>query len=78
VLFWLWPEVYVYLSTVEYGFRYLTLVCGLAVLLFALRLGEAQLSRLRDWAALGLFAGLGWWCSPEIVNYAAPAVLWPI
>jgi hypothetical protein len=62
LLFWLWPEVYVYLSTVEYGFRYLTLVCGLAVFLFALRLAETRLTRLRDWAALGLFA--------------APAVLW--
>ena len=76
LLFWLWPEVYVYLSTVEYGFRYLTLVCGLAVLLFALRLAETGLARFRDWAALGLFAGLGWWCSPEIVYFAAPAVLW--
>ncbi|HZL65684.1 MAG TPA: glycosyltransferase family 39 protein, partial [Thermoleophilia bacterium] len=76
LLFWLWPEVYLYLSTVEYGFRYLALVCGLAVLLFALRLADAPPSRLLDWAGLGLFLGLGWWCTPEIVYYAAPALLW--
>ena len=76
LLFWLWPEVYLYLSTVEYGFRYLALVCGLAVLLFALRLADAPPSRLLDWAGLGFFLGLGWWCTPEIVYYAAPALLW--
>jgi hypothetical protein len=76
LLFWLWPEVYLYLSTVEYGFRYLALVCGLAVLLFALRLAGVRPSHLLDWAGLGLFLGLGWWCTPEIVYYAVPALLW--
>ena len=73
-----------YLSTVEYGFRFLTLVCGLAVLLFALRLGEPRAlrlggpgaRRLTDWAALGLFLGLGWWCSPESSTSCRPALLW--
>ena len=78
LLFWVWPEVYLYLSTVEYGFRLLALVCGLAVLLFALRLAEPRASRLIDWAGLGLFLGLGWWCSPEIVYYVVPALLWLI
>ena len=78
LIFWVWPEVYLYLSTVEYGFRLLALVCGLAVLLFALRLAEPRASRLIDWAALGLFLGLGWWCSPEIVYYVVPALLWLI
>ena len=32
--------------------------------------------RLLDWAGLGLFLGLGWWCSPEILYYAVPALLW--
>ncbi len=76
LLFWLWPEVYLYLSTVEYGFRFLALACGLAVLLLALRLTDGRPSRLVDWAGLGLFLGLGWWCTPEIVYYAAPALLW--
>jgi hypothetical protein len=76
LIFWIWPEVCLYLSTVEYGFRFLTLVCGLAVLLVALRLGHDDRSRLTDWGALGLFLGLGWWCSPEIIYYAVPALLW--
>jgi 4-amino-4-deoxy-L-arabinose transferase-like glycosyltransferase len=76
LVFWVWPEVYLYLSTVEYGFRYLTLVCGLAVFLFALRLTQQPRPRLGDWAALGLFLGVGWWSSPEIVYYAVPALLW--
>ena len=78
LIFWVWPEVYVYLSTVEWGFSSLTLVCGLAVLLYALRLAGPRSSRLTDWAALGLFLGLGWWCSPEIAYYAVPALLWLI
>ncbi len=76
LIFWIWPEVYLYLSTVEYGFRFATLVCGLTLLLMALRLGQDDSSRLIDWAALGLFLGLGWWCSPEIIYYALPALLW--
>ncbi|MGO8683665.1 MAG: glycosyltransferase family 39 protein [Thermoleophilia bacterium] len=78
LLFWIWPEVYLYLSTVEYGFRYLALVCGLAALLFALRLTGSRPARPIDWAALGLLLGLGWWCTPEIVYYAIPALLWLI
>jgi 4-amino-4-deoxy-L-arabinose transferase-like glycosyltransferase len=76
LIFWVWPEVYLYLSTVEYGFRFLALVCGLAVLLCGLRLADPSASRLYDWAAFGLFTGLGWWCSPEIVYYAFPVLLW--
>jgi 4-amino-4-deoxy-L-arabinose transferase-like glycosyltransferase len=76
LLFWLWPEVYLYLSTVEYGFRLLALVCGLAALLFALRLTGPRPQRLLDWAALGLVLGLGWWCSPEIAYYAVPVLFW--
>ena len=74
LIFWIWPEVYLYLSTAEYGFRYLTLVCGLAVLLFALRLTQRRPPWLGDWAAFGLFLGAGWWCSPEIVYYAVPSL----
>ena len=35
IMFWIWPAAYLYLSTIEYGFRYLALVCGLVVVLFA-------------------------------------------
>ena len=76
LIFWIWPEVYLYLSSVEYGFRLLTLVCGLAALLFAARLTQTRPTRLVDWAGLGLSLGVGWWCSPEIVFYAIPVLLW--
>jgi 4-amino-4-deoxy-L-arabinose transferase-like glycosyltransferase len=75
LVFWIWPEVYVYQSTVEYGFRYLTLVCGLGVLLFVLRVSDPPRARTLDAAALGLLAGVGWWCSPEIVYFLLPALL---
>jgi len=42
LLFWIWPEVYAFDSTQEWGFRYVTLVCGLAVMLLTLRLGHVD------------------------------------
>jgi 4-amino-4-deoxy-L-arabinose transferase-like glycosyltransferase len=93
LLFWIWPEVYIFNSTQEYGFRYVTLVCGLAVMLLAIRIadraeppvsdtesfwkveaaGRSTRVRYLDWLALGLFAGVGWWGSPEIVYYVVPS-----
>jgi 4-amino-4-deoxy-L-arabinose transferase-like glycosyltransferase len=76
-LFWLWPEVYVWQSTIEYGFRFLTLDCGLVCLLASLRLAdgepESARGRLALWVLLGASVGLGWWCSPEIAYYAIPS-----
>lgn len=95
LLFWIWPEAYIFESTLEYGFRFVTLVCGLAVMLTAIRIAQRTepirwpwsfsaaaveapsqsvvVCRL-DWLALGLFAGLGWWGSPEVTYYVVPAV----
>jgi 4-amino-4-deoxy-L-arabinose transferase-like glycosyltransferase len=92
LLFWIWPEIYVYASTNEQGFRYVTMVCGLAVWLLTLRIsdleelhadaGESISIRIGErsdlvagleWGSLGLFAGIGWWSSPEIVYYVLPA-----
>ena len=88
LLFWIWPEVYIFDSTQEYGFRFVTLVCGLAVMLIAIRIAQRRepvrlprsdssatveapdqsaVVRHLDWLALGLFAGIGWWSSPEVV-----------
>ena len=96
LLFWIWPEVYIYDSTQEYGFRFITLVCGLAVMLIAIRIAQrGEPVRLAgsfsfvaveapsqsavvvhlDWLALGLFAGLGWWSSPEVVYYLVPSIV---
>jgi len=77
LLFWVWPETYLWESTLEYGFRWLALDCGLVVLLTALRLSdgtERPAKRvLLGWGVLGLAAGLGWWCTPEIAYYLLPA-----
>ena len=96
LLFWIWPEVYIYDSTQEYGFRFITLVCGLAVMLIAIRIAQrGEPVRLAgsfsfvaveapsqsavvvyfDWLAFGLFAGLGWWSSPEVVYYLVPSIV---
>ena len=95
LLFWIWPELYVYVSTEEQGFRYVTMICGLLVLLLALRISDrdelahgegrsitpvasadgSALVRGLDWAAFGLFAGIGWWSSPEILYYVLPATV---
>lgn len=78
VLFWVWPEVYIHQSTIEYGFRWAALVLGLSMLLLALRLcDDPPLPRRRgaellDWVLLGAAVGLGWWSTPEIAYYAVP------
>jgi len=80
LMVWIWPIAYVSLSTLEYGFRYLALVCGLTVLLTSLRItgrsgGGSRLVRWVDWATLGLAVGVGWWATPEIAYYAVPSAV---
>ena len=72
IAFWVWPETYVTSSTVEDGFRWLALICGLTVLLTVLRIGDGDGTRV-DWAALGLGAGVGWWSTPEITYFLVPS-----
>jgi hypothetical protein len=73
---WVWPENNMWLSTRETGFRQATFVCGLLVLLFAARVAYRSAGGSRpDWQILGLAAGEGWWSSPEIVYYLAPAAV---
>lgn len=77
LLFWTWPEVFVQLATIEYGFRWLALSCGLVVLLEVLRVTEQRPRRAPlalDWAVLGLAFGVGWWCTPEVLYYYVPAI----
>jgi hypothetical protein len=76
VLSWVWGEAVVWNSVREIGFRGVTLLCGLFVLLISLRLRESLVEKRRDrldWLALGLFAGVGWWASPEISYFLLPA-----
>ncbi|MHB1554306.1 MAG: glycosyltransferase family 39 protein [Acidimicrobiales bacterium] len=72
---WAAPQSAVWNSTLEYGFRGVTLVCGVAMLLLALRITQEDASRV-DAPLLGLVAGVGWWSSPEIAYFAVPTVLW--
>lgn len=71
---WAAPQAAVGDSTMEWGFRGLTLVLGLAIFLVALRIvgGEVHLVMF---AVLGSLIGLGWWSSPEIAYYLLPAGL---
>lgn len=71
---WIWPTVLIQRSTIEDGFRGVTLAAGLGCLLAALRIADGS-SRLADFAVLGLLAGIGWWASPEIVYLLLPAGL---
>jgi hypothetical protein len=68
------PITGVFTSSTEYGFRSVTMVCGLACLLVVLRMLEGRVGLL-SFAALGCLAGVGWWSSPEIVYLLLPAGL---
>jgi hypothetical protein len=69
---WVVPQTQVFNSTVELGFRGVTLLSGLGLVLVALRIWEGQQTWLA-FAWLGVLAGVGWWSSPEIVYYVVPA-----
>jgi dolichyl-phosphate-mannose-protein mannosyltransferase len=73
-LAWCAPASTIRVSTYVYGFRGVTLVCGLAVVLLALRVLDGRPS-LPDLGLLGLLAGIGWWSSPEIAYFAAPTLI---
>jgi hypothetical protein len=71
---WAIPNSAVGTSFIEWGFRGVTLVCGLGVVLLALRILDGD----RRWwvaGAAGLVAGIGWWSSPEITYFLVPAGL---
>jgi hypothetical protein len=74
VLFWVGPLAAIWNSTVERGFRGITMACGLACLLFALRCLDGRHGYV-DLAGLGVFLGVGWWSSPEIVYFVVPTGL---
>ena len=71
---WAVPMSALYNSSMESGFRGVTLFFGLAALLFALRILDGN-DHWWNYGALGLFVGIGWWSSPEVVYYLIPAGL---
>ena len=71
---WAAPDCAVLNSVIEWGFRGVTLVCGLAILLLVLRILDGD----RHWwtlVGLGLATGVGWWSSPEIAYFLVPGGL---
>jgi hypothetical protein len=72
---WVAPQSALWNSTLEYGFRGVTLLCGTGMLLCALRLYQGS-ARWWDAPLLGALFGVGWWSSPEIVYFALPAAIW--
>jgi hypothetical protein len=72
-LAWAAPAVAVRDST-RVAFRGVTAVCGVAMILLALRFLDEK-GGPAGWIALGLFAGVGWWCTPEIVYFVVPTFL---
>jgi len=73
-LAWASPFPVVFTSTVEGGYRGVTLACGLAVLLVSLRVLDGKF-HYAEFVALGLVTGLGWWSLPEIAYFLIPAGL---
>jgi hypothetical protein len=73
--FWLWPALYVWISVKPLIFYVPTLLLGLGVMLCTLRAVERPRGWI-DWCLVGLFAGVGWWTSPNIMYFVIPAVLW--
>jgi hypothetical protein len=71
VLLWVAPVAVIWNSTIERGFRGVTMACGLGAILFALRCLDGR-RRYIDLVALGLFLGVGWWSSPEIAYFLVP------
>ena len=73
-LVWASPLTALSNSTLELGFRGLTMVCSLGILLLALRILDGRRT-LVEFVALGVVAGVGWWSSPEIIYFGLPAGL---
>jgi hypothetical protein len=73
-LAWVGPAVTLRDSVRITGFRGVALVCGLGLVLATLRLLDGDL-RLRNFVAIGLLAGVGWWSTPEILYFGLPVGL---
>lgn len=76
LLVWVGPAAALWLSTKERGFYGMTMVCGLALVLFAVRLVERPSGV--DAALAGLVGGFGWWASPQVAYFAIPALVWMV
>jgi len=76
LLFWVGPVATLWLSVKEEAFYGFTMVMGLTLVLFAVRLVERPAPL--DAVTAGLAAGLGWWANPQIAYFALPALVWMV
>jgi 4-amino-4-deoxy-L-arabinose transferase-like glycosyltransferase len=74
-LFTVYPAAFIWWSTKERGFYWVSLVCALAGLLLGLRLAASATPRRVDVAGFGLVAGVGWWTSPQTMFVLGPVVV---
>ena len=72
---WLWPALFVWLGVNPYLAYVPTMCLGLAMLLCVQRAVERP-ERVVDWCLAGLFAGLGFWTSPNINYFVIPVAIW--
>jgi hypothetical protein len=72
-LMWVFPPFFVYWTTKRSSYP-TALLCGVLVVLLALRLAERQTRR--DAVLLGAAAGCGVWATPQSMLLAAPAIVW--
>ena len=70
----LFPTLTLLILTQAYGFRATEYALSFGLLLAALTL-ESDADRFWRWPLVGLLAGLGWWCSPEIIYVGVAAGL---
>jgi hypothetical protein len=68
--------MFVWWSTKARGHYSPALVIELAVILLGFRLVQAGSPQRKDAALLGLFLGLGWWETPQILYVAVPVSGW--
>jgi hypothetical protein len=73
MLLWLGPPASVWLGLREQLFYPPTVTMGLVLGVFAFRIKER--GRWRDYAVLGLVAGVGWWTTPSILYFVVPAAV---
>jgi dolichyl-phosphate-mannose-protein mannosyltransferase len=76
-LFLVYPPAFIWWSTKERGFYWVSLLCALAGVLFVLRIAQSSTApKMLDVVALGAAVGVGWWTSPQTMFVLAPALVW--
>lgn len=98
IIFFIAPASFVWWSTKEAGFYWITIDLGLLIMLLGVRLVNRhtllktelvntadfdqdpykRFPEVFEWILIGIFIGLGWWNSPDIMYFLVPTTLWVI